>query len=151
MARSSKTQFTILGMLSIEPMSGYEIKQAIAESTAHFWAESDGQIYPALNRLTESGLIHCLEKPSGARLKKIYTLTSGGEAALQEWLARDVERSVIRHELLLKLFFGRKTSKKVLLHHISHFKSNIEKKLLQFDKIIAELKEKYSISVELKY
>ena len=35
-------RYAILGMLSIEPMSGYEIRQTMQQSTENFWAESDG-------------------------------------------------------------------------------------------------------------
>ena len=40
---TSKTPYAILGMLSIEPMSGYDIRQIMRNSTANFWSESDGK------------------------------------------------------------------------------------------------------------
>jgi hypothetical protein len=42
----STTPYAILGLLSIEPMSGYDIRANLEESLAHFWSESYGQIYP---------------------------------------------------------------------------------------------------------
>ncbi len=123
-------------MLNIEPMSGYELKQEIAQSTFHFWTESDGQIYPTLNTLTELGCIDCLERPIGERSRKIYSITESGVKRLQDWLAKDIERVTVRHELLLKLFFGHNTTKQVLLNHIDKFQHDIEKKLQVFENIL---------------
>ena len=49
--RDDTSRYAVLGMLSIRPMSGYDIKQAIGESVVHFWDESYGRIYPSLQRL----------------------------------------------------------------------------------------------------
>ena len=56
MAKQS-TDFALLGLLSIEPMSGYDIRQNFQESLNFFWNESYGQIYPALKRLLARGFI----------------------------------------------------------------------------------------------
>ena len=58
--RENKTKYAVLGMLSFAPKSGYEISQMIKNSTAFFWSESDGQIYPIL--LTNS-VFHTLWIP----------------------------------------------------------------------------------------
>ena len=43
----------ILGLLSIGPRSGYDIKAVVDRSTRFFWAASYGQIYPELRRLEQ--------------------------------------------------------------------------------------------------
>jgi PadR family transcriptional regulator AphA len=53
----STTPFAILGLLSIEPMSGYDIRRNLDESLSYFWSESYGQIYPSLKKLEASRLI----------------------------------------------------------------------------------------------
>ena len=53
----SPTGHVVLGMLAMEPRSGYDIKQLADVSTRHFWAISYGQIYPELRRLLAAGLI----------------------------------------------------------------------------------------------
>ena len=53
----SPTAYVILGMVSREPRSGYEIKAAVDDTTRFFWAASYGQIYPELKRLSEAGLV----------------------------------------------------------------------------------------------
>ncbi len=97
----------LLGLLSLGPMSGYDLRQMIERSTANFWSESFGQIYPSLKKLMESGLVSMDEqRPEGQRLRKVYRLTPDGRARLKQWLAEPCGVQVKREELLLKLFFG---------------------------------------------
>ncbi len=103
----SHTDFVILGMLSLEPMSGYGIKHEIKHSIGAFWQESDGQIYPALKKLMNLGHITLLEasEPSG-RNKKIYQITKSGQSHLNNWLTQPVAKNTVRSEFCLKLFFA---------------------------------------------
>ena len=55
--RSSSTSEALLGLLTIEPMSGYDLGLVIRDSIGHFWNESYGQIYPNLKRLAAEGLV----------------------------------------------------------------------------------------------
>jgi DNA-binding PadR family transcriptional regulator len=88
-------------------MSGYDLRQMIERSTANFWSESFGQIYPSLKKLTDAGLVSMEEQqPEGQRLRKVYRLTPKGRTRLNEWLAEPCGTQVKREELLLKLFFG---------------------------------------------
>jgi PadR family transcriptional regulator AphA len=103
----SGTARVILGMLRLEPMSGYDIKQAVDQSTRFFWAASYGQIYPELRSLSEQGLIEGEEAPRGARKRTVYTLTSMGEEVLEDWLEEPPAPPEVRIEGLLKLFFLR--------------------------------------------
>ena len=62
---AKNTEHVILGMLAFEPMSGYAIRQAIRQSVALFWSESDGQLYPALKRLLNQGEIKIVLSDAG--------------------------------------------------------------------------------------
>src|SRR4051812_1177259 len=102
----STTPNAILGLLSIEPMSGYDIRRNLDESLSHFWSESYGQIYPALRRLEAARLIAPVKQAgAGARRKRLYTLTPLGRARLRAWLAEAPKPQPPRNELMLKLFF----------------------------------------------
>jgi DNA-binding PadR family transcriptional regulator len=102
----SSTAYVILGMVSVHPRSGYEIKAAVDESTRRFWAASYGQIYPELKRLSEQGLVTGMDAPRGERKRTVYTITDAGMERLKEWLRRPPEMSEMRDEGLLKLFFS---------------------------------------------
>ena len=83
------TSYVILGMLGLEPMCGYEIKQLVDRSTRFFWAASYGQIYPELRRLSEAGLIDAARPTRGtARRRTEFELTAAGRRTLERWLAR---------------------------------------------------------------
>lgn len=102
----SPTAYVILGMLSGEPRSGYEIKAAVDNSVRIFWAASYGQIYPELKRLSEAGLVEGSDVPRGERKRTVYAITEDGEAELVAWLRQPPETSEMREEGLLKLFFS---------------------------------------------
>jgi PadR family transcriptional regulator, regulatory protein AphA len=102
----SATAYVILGMVSRESRSGYEIKAAVDSSTRFFWAASYGQIYPELKRLSEAGLVEGIDAPRGGRKRTVYAITADGEAELKDWLRKPPETSEMREEGLLKLFFA---------------------------------------------
>jgi len=102
----SPTAHVILGMVSREPRSGYEIKAAVDNSTRFFWAASYGQIYPELKRLSEVGLVEGVDAPRGDRKRTVYAITEAGETALKAWLRQPPQTSEMREEGLLKLFFA---------------------------------------------
>jgi PadR family transcriptional regulator, regulatory protein AphA len=102
----SPTAYVILGMVSREPRSGYEIKALVDNSTRFFWAASYGQIYPELKRLAEAGLVVGSDAPRGERRRTVYAITEAGEEALKEWLRQPPRTYELREEGLLKLFFA---------------------------------------------
>jgi PadR family transcriptional regulator AphA len=102
----SPTAYVILGMVSREPRSGYEIKALVDNTTRFFWAVSYGQIYPELKRLSEAGLIEGVAAPRGARKRTVYAITPDGEVELKAWLRQPPETYEMREEGLLKLFFA---------------------------------------------
>jgi PadR family transcriptional regulator AphA len=100
------TAYVILGMVSREARSGYEIKAAVDNSTRFFWAASYGQIYPELKRLSDAGLVEGMDAPRGDRKRTVYAITADGEAELVDWLRQPPQTSEMREEGLLKLFFA---------------------------------------------
>jgi DNA-binding PadR family transcriptional regulator len=55
----NQTELAILGGLSIEPMTGYALRENIRNVLGHFWSESYGQIYPTLTELERNGSWSC--------------------------------------------------------------------------------------------
>ncbi len=107
MRRESKTQYAVLGLLSIEPMSGYDMKSFISNSIGFFWQESYGQIYPVLRKLLREGSIkRKVVEHDGRPDRHIHSLTPKGKEKLLKWLESPTEPESLRIEMLLKLFFG---------------------------------------------
>ncbi len=102
----SPTAYVILGFLEARPRSGYDIKQAVENSTRFFWAASYGQIYPELKRLEAAGLAKGQRDDAGGRRRIAYEITPAGRKALHDWLRETPEVNELRDEWLLKLFFS---------------------------------------------
>jgi DNA-binding PadR family transcriptional regulator len=88
-----------LGILTRSDATGYEIKKLFEEDGyQHFIEASFGSIYPALNRLTEEGLVSVREEAQQKRPdRKVYSITKAGRtaflAALMKPLPEDRHRS----------------------------------------------------------
>jgi PadR family transcriptional regulator, regulatory protein AphA len=107
-ARLGTTSHALLGLLSITPMSGYDLFQAVDRSVSRFWPISKSQVYAELARLEASELIDGTDVPQERRPdKRVFRLTVAGEQALDAWLDDgDVEDMQLRIPFLLKALFG---------------------------------------------
>ena len=117
---NASTRFAILGLLRLEPMSGYDVRRACQEALSPFWHESYGQCYPAIAALVRERLVRPVPNPSGARARrKVYAITPSGRRALAAWLKRAPRERPFRSELLLHLFFGDRASAADLRAHVA--------------------------------
>jgi len=109
--KEKRSRYAILGILSTQPMSGYDIKKVFERSVGSFWNESYGQIYPLLRALLGEGLVtNSVERQAGKPDRHIYSLTEKGRDELRRWLTEPVKDQVGRVEIALKLFFGNHVS-----------------------------------------
>jgi DNA-binding PadR family transcriptional regulator len=114
----NRNKYAILGMLSHEPLTGYDLKKRMEYTIGFFWPDlSFSKIYPNLKKLETEKLVE-MEKIEGENRpdKKLYSITEKGKSELKQWISLpiDIEKSrnmfMIMQELLLKLFFGGITS-----------------------------------------
>ncbi len=129
MANEKKIDYVILGLLSHEELTGYEIKKRMDTTLKYFWGASYGSIYPALSGLVNRGLATKREDTENKRNKLIYTITDEGRKYLKEWLALPALKDEIRYETLLKLFFGNEQGTGQALIHIEAFEEKVKKEL----------------------
>lgn len=118
MARATQTDLAVLAALSVAPMTGYALRDAIISDLGAFWAESFGQIYPALDRLAALGYVST--QPGPRRGSQLYHLTPPGEAHLIALMQAAPTNVPPRDGLLLRLFFGKTlgpTACRELVHH----------------------------------
>jgi PadR family transcriptional regulator AphA len=132
---------SLLGVLSLEPMSGYEMRKVMEKSTANFWSESFGQIYPALRSMLEDGLVEVAPSADdeGHPAKKVYRITEQGRAHLHAWLGAPARHHPRRHELLLKLFFSAEAEPEQVRSHIRRWRSDYQADLAKYRQIEREL------------
>src|SRR5215471_7114183 len=152
MSKENKSRYAVLGALSYAPMSGYDLKKFIEGSTSNFWTESYAQIYPMLKQLTKEGLTTShAEKQEGRPERYVYALTDKGWDELRHWLAEPVEPQVLRHELLLKLFFGTRTSVATSLEHVQRFRDLMAHLLQTYEGMEASTKAQFAENSDLPY
>ena len=129
MANEKKLDCVILGLLSHEELTGYEIKKRIDTSLKYFWGASYGSIYPTLSDLVNRGLAVKREDAGSKRNKLVYTITDAGRGYLKDWLQLPVEKDELRYETLLKLFFGKEQGPAQAAAHIEAFQKKVAKEL----------------------
>jgi DNA-binding PadR family transcriptional regulator len=107
MPKAESSTYAILGLLTIEPMSGYDIRNFVREVLRNFWNESYGRIYPILSKLTREGLATRRRFAQPARpVRHVYAITPRGRAVLRQWLRQPAQPLSTRNEATLKLFLG---------------------------------------------
>ncbi|MCB2360613.1 PadR family transcriptional regulator [Clostridium estertheticum] len=82
----------ILYYLSIKPTHGYEIQKFIQVNDMDSWTKiQSGSIYYALNKLEKEGLIILSAKVgSGAKARKVYSITGKGKRELRELVKQEL-------------------------------------------------------------
>jgi PadR family transcriptional regulator, regulatory protein AphA len=150
--KGGSTPNALLGLLSLGPMSGYDIRQLIPRSIGHFWSESYGQIYPGLKRLAAAGLVEKkTERQKGRPDRHLYSLTAEGRAQLKAWLKLPVADEVPRSELLLKLFFGAHVPASVSRQHVTEFMEVHQKALKIYAATAKALRKEEAGDPQLPY
>jgi DNA-binding PadR family transcriptional regulator len=69
-------------VLSRGPGHGYEIITRLRDRSDGAFELPEGTVYPALHRLEEAGLLASTWEAVSGRRRRIYRLTTAGEAAL---------------------------------------------------------------------
>ncbi len=131
MALKNKTQYAILGVLSLISGSGYDIKKFCDKTIAHFWNENYGHIYPVLAQLLKEHLIRMDDTEKDAR-RKAYSITEKGREVFCNWLMESVEPQPQRSELLLKLSFGSNIPKEKVIQMLEEVRQRYKSRLEQY-------------------
>jgi DNA-binding PadR family transcriptional regulator len=103
----SDVEVALLGLLSVRPMTGYEIRHHFDRALAPWWDTPRTQIYPKLRELESRQLIeHEYIVQESKPNKRVYSPTDAGRDLLQDWLKRSIPWPDMRHHLMMRLFLG---------------------------------------------
>lgn len=142
MGKENKTIYVILGFLSHEDLTGYDIKKRIDSSLGYFWGAGFGQIYPTLRLMEENGWVKKRSEISGRKLERIiYSITEEGRKQVINWLSLPVENEYVKYEILLKLFFGKMLETEKNIENISVFKEKYDRQLTVLEGFETELEK----------
>ena len=151
MARERKIDMVILGLLSHEDLTGYDIKKRIDGAISFFWKGSFGNIYPALRDMENQGLIKRSDTSVGGRERITYHITKTGKQTLKNWLSDEQVGNELRYETLLKLFFGGAEKKEVTIRNIEVFEEQIRQELKLLKAYGEVLKQRLDVEDHLYY
>jgi PadR family transcriptional regulator AphA len=92
----------VLGLLAVEPATGYDLAQRFAKSMANAWHAGHSQIYPELARLQQLGMVVVVGE--GARRSRTYAVTSAGREELRRWMTETEPTRTQRSETGVRWF-----------------------------------------------
>jgi PadR family transcriptional regulator, regulatory protein AphA len=105
--RSRLTSFEqlLLGMIFIQPSTGYDLKRRFATTALGVYQPSSGALYPALDRLERRGLLRSeeLRAAAGGRPRRLYQLTEDGTQAYLSWVREAVVPETVSQDLGMHL------------------------------------------------
>ena len=97
--------YAILGLLSREALSGYDLTRRMRGRVGYFWSARHSQIYPELARLEEGGYVtHSVVEQRERPDKKVYEITGKGLRVLEEWVVEPPAPKPTKDELVLKAY-----------------------------------------------
>ena len=100
-------KYVILGYLSWQPMTGYDVKKIIAESEILPWSANNNQVYRALVQLHNDAWVSKeIEEQDGAPNRHIYTITDEGIRALEAWVLTEPEAPISKKAFLHQLLWA---------------------------------------------
>jgi DNA-binding PadR family transcriptional regulator len=103
----SDLEVALLGLLSVRPMTGYEIRRHFDRALAPWWDTPRTQIYPKLRELESRRLIeHEYVVQESKPNKRVYSPTPVGRDRLRSWLEGSIQWPDLRHQMMMRLFLG---------------------------------------------
>ena len=137
---------TLLGILTVHPMTGYELKQFFDSSVQHFWNAELSQIYPTLKALEEAAFVDKrVEVQESRPNRKIYAITDTGREEFARWVRVPQAPADLRDPFLIKLFFGSDVPMEDILVLLRR-QMEEQQKVLAFSETV--LREKIRANVE---
>ena len=129
----------LLGFLSYQPMTGYDLKQHFDRSIYYFWNAKLRQIYPTLSKMKDEGWLtmeveHQEDRPN----RKVYYITAAGREELLHWLQETAAVAPIRDAFLIKTFFGDKLEKEEMLAQLRHHLALHQEQLTAYQGLVRE-------------
>lgn len=138
------TSFAILGLLTFDEMSGYDLTKLVNESVGFFLTPAKSQIYAELRRLESVGYVTEREvEQQGRPDKRLYRITPAGERALRDWLETSaLESAEIKSPFLVKVFFGNHMRRESLLAQVREMRERDAAQLARLREIERMIKDR---------
>lgn len=112
-------RYLMLGLLTQQPMSGYDIKCFLKGLNWLTGSPSGGSLYPVLRALRQEDLVTVeivpgLDRPP----KKVYNITEAGQQALQSWIEQPAAANGSLRAFVMRLLLADSHSPARLSAHL---------------------------------
>jgi len=137
------TSYAILGLLTFDSMSGYDVLKLVEESIGHFWTPAKSQVYSELRRLAHAGfateeMVQQEPRPN----KRVYAITDEGREALVRWLTEGpFEADHVRSPFTVRLFFGHLIERSSVIEQVEELRRNAQHVVAELRKTEADIKD----------
>ena len=132
-----------MALLSLAPMSGYQLAKAARSSISRFWPISKPQVYSELGRLEAEGLVEGNDVAQDKLPdKRVFRLTPAGEEELDRWLEdRQPAPSRFRIPFLVKTLVGHRLPRTCMQELLGEYRRAAEaehRTLSELDGLLGE-------------
>ncbi|MGL5042729.1 MAG: PadR family transcriptional regulator [Culicoidibacterales bacterium] len=144
----------ILGLLTGENKTGYDIHKCFDQSIGFFWKSSRSQVYRELDLMEKQGWVKSRAiLQEGKPNKKLYEITSTGQQVHQKWLKEyEITKELeFRISLLIRTYFSDSRPKEELITILENYSLACGNALKTLEKIplesYAETKSENSVYI----
>ncbi len=138
----------ILGLLSYEDLSGYDLKKKIQGNIYFPWSGNNNQVYKALSELLDKNFVvseNIIQNTAPA--KKVYSITSEGREQLKNYAKSSFGQIQISKPFLLRLLSAVDLSKDEMLEIIEVYRNQllIDISIVKQRQSLADLSNVYNL------
>lgn len=121
----------VLGLLSIKPYSGYELKKIMQDSIFMPWSGNNNQIYRSLVELHDQGMVSkTVQHEESSPSKKIYAITPEGLDELRKWVLSMPDAPETKKMFLIQLAWADQLNQEELDTMLIQYESEIKMQIL---------------------
>jgi PadR family transcriptional regulator AphA len=133
--------YGLLALLSKGPRSGYDLMLQIQP----FWQAKHSQIYPLLAQLEKEEFVQYIVFPQTDKPdKKVYSITDRGINAVKAWINEPTAQTVVRDEMMLKIFCVELADREQARHMCQVRKAIDQEKLVKYGNRLHQMIEESS-------
>ena len=119
------SSYAVLALLDLKPWAGYELTHQAQRSLRYAWPKSERLLYSEPKKLVGRGFATVRQEDKGNRTRNVYTITSAGRKALNEWTRTRTQPPRLEIEALLRLLFADHGSREDVLGALDEFEDDI--------------------------